>query len=402
MNRTPTFLYPHARDYAFDEVCEQIVRALERRHFDVPDIEVEFDVYGSGEQTMRMVRHITGQEFSLHFGRVQMLLPDGIYNDTAAVRTIAIPEAQLNVYDDNSGPTYYVYVGDDWGRDRERFFHASCFVNSKLYGEPRMYLCYKGSDEANRHVRYGYCRGSGYKETAKYLLHTNDLGRQYDLEDADSPFYRMSDVIDRMTLHLKRALEQIEKTSEKEGVYQFEEEINVPIEGCPEFWTYVENKDVERIRTGQSNVEELPLARRFALGVGYRLLALGVSTDGIDIDRELLHNGYVWCSLNPEEIPRQSRSFSMGNNLVRIKPTRANNIYVVDEGAYERCRAELADKLEENRMCFTDAEVNEMGRARAKTMIPWTEYKGDFENPVILIGREIDFDEVQIIGIDAR
>ncbi len=411
MSRTPKFLYPRAREYAFDEVCDQIVRALEKRHFDVPGIKVEFDTYGSGEQWMRMAHRVTSQEFSLYFSRSQGLLADGVYNDTAAVNTVAIPGEQISVYGDNSGPSYNAYVGDDWERDREWFFQASCFVNSKLRGEPRRYLRYSGSDETGRQVRYGYGRaGNNFREMAKYLLHTNDIGREYDPGPNDEPFLVTSEVVDRMTDHLKDALKQIEAIPEREVAYQFEEEPDAPIEGCPEFWTYADNRAAAHIREGQSNAEELPAARRYALTCGYRLLSLDTPADGLGIDTDVLHDGYVWCALNVDEIPRNSRSSLGKNHLVRIKPTRSNDIYVVDEAAYDSCRAELSAKIDEEnqdkseddkRTRFTDAEVNEMKRAQAKTLVPWNNYQGDFEKPVVLIGRELGFDEVQVIDSEA-
>lgn len=407
----PKFLYPRVREYAFDEVCEQIVHALEKRHFSVPGIEVEFGTYGSGEQRMRLVRRVISQEFRLYFSRTQGLLPDGIYNDTAAVNTVAIPREQISVYGDNSGPSYYAYVGNDWERDREWFFKKSGFVNSKLWGEPRRYLRYGGSDETDRQVRYLSGGGSNeYKASAKYLLHTNDIGREYELDSDDAAFLVTSEVVDRMTDHLKDALKQIEATPEREGAYQFKEESDVPVEGCPEFWTYADNRDANRIREGQSNVEELPLARRYALSGGYRLLAYSVPADGLGIDADVLHSGYIWSSLGPDGVPDNARD-SWDNHLVRIRPKRANDVYVVDEAAYDRRRAELSAKIDEEnqdksaddkRTRFTNAEVNEMSRSRARTLTPWNDYRGGFDRPVVIIGRELGFDEVKIIETSSK
>jgi len=407
MSKPPEFLYPRAREHAFDEVCEHIVRALEKRHFDVPGINVEFDVYGSGEQRMRMVRRITGQNFSLYFSRSQGLLPEGTYNDTAAVNTVAIEGEQISVYEDHSGPSYYVYVGDDWERDREWFFRSSCLVNSKLYGESRRYLKYSGSDETSRQVRFGYHRyGNKYAETAKFLLHTNDMHREYEPGPHDKPFYVTHEVTERMAAQLKIELKQIEETQERNEPFQFDEPVPVPVEGCPEFWTFAEHRAAERIKTGQTDIDELRLSDRYALNIGYRLLPYGCPADGLGHDPEKLHDGYVWCALNPEQIPYEAKSLSMGNALVRVRPTRFNDIYVVDEAAYEQTRAELSARIDkenedrpedDKRTRFTDDEVNEQKRARAKTFVPWLEYDGSFEKPVVLIGREIGLDEVQIV-----
>ena len=65
----PQFLYPRSRQFPFDEIAENIVRALEKRNWNVPGIEVEFDTYGSGEAKYKYVKRITGKDFILYFMR---------------------------------------------------------------------------------------------------------------------------------------------------------------------------------------------------------------------------------------------------------------------------------------------------------------------------------------------
>lgn len=408
MRPVPEFLYPRARDHAFDEVCEHIVRALEKRHFDVPGIEVEFDVYGRGQQLARMVRRVAGQDFSVRFGRSQGYLPGNVFYDMAAVDTVGIPREQISVYGDHSGPRYYAYVGDDWARDREWFFASSCFVNSKLRGEPRKYLQYTGSDETGRQVRYGYHHSRPkYAGEAKYLVHTNDLGREHDLGPDDAPFLVTTEVTERMTRHLEQVLARIEEVPEREEPFVFVEEPVVPVEGCPEFWAYADASNCHRIRQVQKEPEEFPLAMRHALLQGYRLVGYDHSAEGLGHDPSLLHSGFVWCIMSPDdEMPYEGRSSFRDQSVVRIQPNRANDIYVVDQAAYERRRSEIGAQIEtENEgrptskkiMNFTNAQVGEMYRARARTLVKWTDYDGSYERPLVIIGREVDLDEVEVV-----
>lgn len=60
----PKFLYPHSRQFPFDEVAEKIVRELKKRNFDIPGIEVELDSYGSGEEKYIYVSMIKGADFN--------------------------------------------------------------------------------------------------------------------------------------------------------------------------------------------------------------------------------------------------------------------------------------------------------------------------------------------------
>ena len=127
----PKFLYPHSRQFPFDEVAEKIVRAIERRNWKVPGITIEFDTYGSGEAKYQKVRYITGNNFRLYFCRIQGRL-DYSWNDTAALQSICIPKQILEVYSDESGPEYYLYVGDDWDTDKDWFMNSHK-VHAKLH-----------------------------------------------------------------------------------------------------------------------------------------------------------------------------------------------------------------------------------------------------------------------------
>ncbi len=117
-----TFLYPHSRQFPFDQACHDIVRALEAANWSIPGIHVEFHDYGSYICPVRKVSQITGPDFFLWFSRIQSkLLADPKYNDSAGVHDIHIPGHNLSVYDDESGPTYHRYDGDDWEDVKDSF-----------------------------------------------------------------------------------------------------------------------------------------------------------------------------------------------------------------------------------------------------------------------------------------
>ena len=162
LTTTPQFLYPYSRQFPFDEVAEKIVRAIEKRNWKVPGITIEFDIYGSGEAKYQMVRCITGDNFKLYFCRVQGCINDR-WNDKAALHSVCIPKQILEVYEDESGPSYYLYVGENWEYDKEWFMN-SIKVHSKLNKEPRRYLRYSGNT---------------YRQRTKELVADNDLDREY-------------------------------------------------------------------------------------------------------------------------------------------------------------------------------------------------------------------------------
>lgn len=238
----------------------------------------------------------------------------------------------------------------------------------------------------------------GYPRVARYLIHCNDLRREYDLKEGDPSSFLTTDVVERMTGLLQIELQKIRATPEKRDPFVFEAVAPIPIAPATRFWTYAEGSTVARIAEGQADRESLPPARRYALQQSTRLLHLGCSAEGLPADSQTLHDGYIWCALDPESIPREARPLFSRKFLI-VEPTRANDIYVVDQAAYDLCRQELITKLESEdpaRTRFTEAEVDDMDRARAATLTPWHEYEGDFQKPIVLIGRELGLDEVSL------
>jgi hypothetical protein len=194
----PRFLYPTSRQFPFDEVTYDIVKELESRHFTAPGIKVDFHNYGPSD-SYKMVSAIEADDFRLWFCRVQGSL--GAWNDTAAVTQLNIPKKELNVFDDNSGPTLYLYVGKNWKNDKEKFVHSGK-VNSKLNNEPKTYLEYKGAWRNEPGVTY-----TG--RVAPSLAHTNDLGRQYDPTGKEPTFFKTADVFKEFKTYLENRLKVI-------------------------------------------------------------------------------------------------------------------------------------------------------------------------------------------------
>ncbi|MBI1957114.1 MAG: hypothetical protein HYS44_01490 [Candidatus Niyogibacteria bacterium] len=404
-SRTMEFLYPISRQFPFDWVCDRIVRELETRNWQVPGIAVEFHEYGSGEQKFRAVSQIKSRDFKLRFGRMQGTLPGGRWNDANAVTEIIIPRMEIRVYSDESGPTFYFYVGTDWEQDREQFMSGSrAKVNSRLDGEPRMYLQYTGGCDCHSGSQNHTHRG----RRSPLLVHTNDLGREYDPEGNEPKFFRT----DRVMVEFEQYLERVALYTivsypiPQESVDMFAVPAPVPFpESVGPLFCFGEHRDAGRIRQGKANADRLEPADRYGLSCGgYRLLSLGTSNDGTV--PEIAYEGFLWCgiggvtaemAIDSLEIPGHNRWSDRERFVIRVKPSRANGIYIADHAQYEKRRKELADSLKD-RDRFTDAEVADFTRARARTIVPLSEYKGGFEQPVVLIGRELSFDEVEVVS----
>lgn len=159
----------------------------------------------------------------------------------------------------------------------------------------------------------------------------------------------------------------------------------------------------ERIKKGKENPSELPPEERHAyIGNGHRLVPLGVHCEGEY--SKIANDGFIWCDTNQEESVAEYSNFASGvryamescsceNYIVAIKLKYSNGIYVADNYKYEEKRKELFEAISP-RERLTNAELDSAYAARGATIIPITEYKGDYKEPIVLIKRELDFDEI--------
>lgn len=394
----PTFLYPTSRQFPFDEVCEQIVRALEERNWDVPGIEVEFDIYGSGAEQFRLVRNLRGDDFKLWFCRPQQRL--GSWNDTAAVSKINIPKMEISVYEDESGPTFYNYVGNDWEQDKDRFMHSSK-LHSKLHGEQRWYLAYKG----------GWTNEYLYRGRPPLLKANSDLDRQY-LPESDEPTSFVTKEVFAVftqwleTNVLARILDQ-PAAATKLDVFA-EEAIPFPKNIGPIF-CFGKPDDAYRTYQGRVDPLELDPSKRYALGPNFRLMSWSVAKD--DSVSDLVYDGFIWCGLADVQPTTAKDSLTVPGGywemdleyVFKITPNRANGVYIADHAALEQRRKELDDAIVKlppgsTQRDFTREEVADFHNARGRTLIPITEYDGSYQQPIVLINRELGFDEVELIS----
>jgi len=433
------FLYPKAEQFPFDEVCGKIVHELAKRHWQVPGIRVGLDEYGEGDSKYRMVSKIEGRDFKLWFCRVQGSAPGGRFNDIAAVTELVIPKKELHVYEDESGPTFYLYVGNNYARDRERFMNGSK-VNSKLHKEPRIYLKYKGGCDCHATAgaafeAIGFLTAtiSGDKDKLARLTHThsgrrspllvhdNDLGREYEpergkwnwlkwrRESGDPVMFKTADIMAEFKQYLeenvlKKILAQ-PIPAEKFDILAGPEPIPFP-ESVGPFFCFGGYEEAKRIVKGRRDPSKLKSEDRYALsGNGHRLIHLGTRNDGTV--PEIAYDGFLWCGLG--DVTKETEVDSLvaydyygrtgkGQHLFRVKPNRANGIYIADHAQYLKRRKELGEAMEEGRDTFTDEEVADFVRARARTIVPISEYRGGYEEPIILVNRELSFDEVELVS----
>lgn len=180
-------LRPKARQFPFDETCSDLISLLEARNFNIPGISVRFSEYGS----YKMVSVVEGSDFRLWFCRNQGSLSNR-YNDIAAISQIVIEDISISVYSDGSGPSLYIYVGNNLQKDMKWWLCNSWDLNARLNGRARKAIYYQGSCREN---------GSYFQAHSNhYLVHSDDLGRGYspiELDDNQTPHHSHNWSIDK-------------------------------------------------------------------------------------------------------------------------------------------------------------------------------------------------------------
>ncbi len=383
----PQFLYPCSRQFPFDEVAEKIVRAMEKRNWEVPGISVDFYTYGSGEAKYKMVNNIVGDDFKLHFCRSQGRL-DSRNVDIAALDSVCIPKEILQVFSDESGPRYYLYVGNDWEGDKAWFMN-SIKVNSKLNNEPRRYLMYKGNA----------CRGR-----ATNLVSDNNIHREYSPEGDEPVRINLQHKFNEFTAWLEEHVLNYILSFPEADILLPEPTVElIPYQGpWPTVFSVCNWRNAQRLEKGKKNPMDLcPADRHASIGDGRRLVSLGVS--GV---LEIAHDGFIWCDTN-QEITFCSRASDLLDDvyssctplfgqryLVAIRLKYSNGVYVADNSKFDETRHQLFETIAP-RDRLTDEELDSAYAARGATIVPITEYKGGYKEPIVLINRELDFDEIE-------
>lgn len=130
------------------------------------------------------------------------------------------------------------------------------------------------------------------------------------------------------------------------------------------------------------------------------LLPFGIGTSE---DRARLHprahSSFNYATVNPNL--RGSNGLQAPDQLalpVEINLKALNEIYVIDAARkddLERCYSEVLEKS--GRSTPTDDEFSDYMTACARSMVAITEYRGGYEKPVYLIGRQLDRTEAHFI-----
>lgn len=177
----------------------------------------------------------------------------------------------------------------------------------------------------------------------------------------------------------------------------------------PKLFCFGDTQDADRVRLGKIDPRLLAPEESYGLlGTGDRLLSLGAWDDGSV--PSVARDGFRWCGLTDgltsmpmEQLVVPGHNWRWGGEpfVFGITLAQQEGVYVADHAPYDKvCRQLRAGSggVSFRNQRLVAAKMSEADRARALTLIPLQEYCGGYEQPVVLIQRPLQFDEVELIG----
>ncbi|AOG03035.1 hypothetical protein [Bosea sp. RAC05] len=369
-----------------EDLSADLIAALQRVGWDVDGITVKFRTDGRDGCVFRAVQSISGitegGPFRLRFGTPQHKR-GGTHVLTGLDFATIPPGLQVQYECDGSGPSAYVYVGDNWPADGDEFL-STIKVNSKLNGQPRTYLRYSGQ------------RGGR-------IPHDDDLGREYAPLPGEPLSLSLSDVENRIRDFVMALIARLDAMPAAAGFDDVDiegdanlrrlakvERVPAPVD-FPVLYGWI---DLDKAYTILGHGEEQGRGPILS-GTGLRFVSYG---DNVKVP-ERAHDGFCYAARTWS--PRAGHPLVPRDNVaipVEIRLKWLNDIFVFDGDAYDRAtQATHLMLVETGRKAMKQEEYNACVQAHADTMVSAVDYDGSYANPVYLIGREIHSDEAQLL-----
>lgn len=194
------------------------------------------------------------------------------------------------------------------------------------------------------------------------------------------------------------------KLAEKpqEQTTELPEDEPYPFEKVGPIFTFIQTRDLERVVRIKDHPESAYPDERHAIHPNIRLVPLGMGSKGLPHEA---YDGYIYCKpgviadIEQDDVNeignewRRTDNFLGGaHGFAQVHPKSARDVYVVDWAEWQKFRDATFSETH-NRL--TDDEMRENFAVVARTLTPVTDYDGLFQEPIVLIGRELELDEIE-------
>lgn len=419
----PTLQLPNRKSYPFDTVATKIVQALKEHNWKIPGIEVQFVTYGTGFSKYSFVRKIIGYTIHSESRTDDFIFEFEASPEIGGIEQMIFKEERLEVYSDNSGPTYWLYVGPgslhyppnpdelqaEINRPKSRiytkndgffvempnettahsiFMHSLTLSNARLESKPRIALYYRNED---------YC--AALAKGAR-IVNSDDLERDYKALPSEPQSFDLDKLYNHFAKRLRKILTKIEQYPIEEDFdpfAYFKEEAKIPIETIKhpldDVYTIISSRSFERIENAKQNGTD-----NIELCDFYALLGCQCGSLIVPIEEALSKPKYKYGE-NIIDIPFYTGNVvkTFGWGIAKINLKYANNCFVTDGAAFMRAREAMFKQIAP-RQRLNDAELQEIEKVSQEKCVPLVDYDGSYQKPYLIISRELDFDEVELIG----
>lgn len=405
-------------------LADRLPRKIDAYRFGQNGVVDELDIPGLGNIKIKMkqigngvfsyISSIEGPNFKIWNCRQTGRQYSDRYNDIARPTEIRIEplDMEINLYDDDTG-IFLKTRGLEYSNSKLFSFGSS---HQPGFGRDDMYPTKRGFQDTKAEDILDFLSQKGVMVIDPYDNEKRFNERVFWQETKDPQAYEncLSELQRPFRLSWKNTSNLVARWLDQEVLEKItavpvndnqSNELPAPSpypEKVGTLYTWVSAREAEKIEATGGDPSKVRLEERAAIPVGWRLVSLGTVGDYPPV----ANDGFIWCGIGepsssgkPEDymIPGDDVDIrDFGNSrytLVRVDPKHGGDIYVVDYKAWDDYR-EVAFKDTDS---LTDAQVAEMHTALAKTIVPINEYTGNYQKPVVLIGRGLEFDEVQIV-----
>lgn len=397
-------------DAVSEDIIEELARRLPRRvdayryhqdyaheSIDIPGLgEVKVTLHQIGDGIFSTIGTVEGERFKIWNCRRSGVEYMDRYSDISRPNTVILRDSegslphqaktmQIDLYDDESG----IFVELDGKR----------FTNSRVYtAEGRGYMSDWQRDDLHRTYTGGNDMDPKYAEVNKDWR-------------GDKTELSWREVENEAIIWLvENVLDPIRETSKPDSQATIPpEEEPFPEGKIGPLFTFVDEDELKKIFLIKSNQNKAYPEERKAVRSSLRLLPYGTPRRNAP---EIVHDGYVWCGVGfidhetdigkLREIGKRYRkedSLLGSEGVAVVKPKTTTNVYVVDWQAWDDYREKT---FTDDHDRLTDDEYIELQQVFAETIVPIGEYQGDFKQPIILIGRDLELDEIEAVYLPPK
>jgi len=131
-------IYPGITRFPFEKTAAEIIETLGERDFSVPGIKVRMVSPPRWFGKYQVVQSVESDGF--YFRYLPEIAIDSRVFNVSHLAQVNIPRKELHLYPNDSDIVFYLYAGNDWQKDQNRFKRGLKIDNCKRNRMEKWYL----------------------------------------------------------------------------------------------------------------------------------------------------------------------------------------------------------------------------------------------------------------------